>query len=185
MVFVVRKLWTLVWIHTTDRSLERSFSALRVYLRFSDTAARRDGENFGQFEFHTCAPCVASPRSLKITLDASKLVCARSLLGVDRMSRNVQQAGGERFLSHLRAVEICCRGNLTKRAPDALNMHPCSFHYRTLQYKRQLTTSVLYLIKWVICNADMDNLFLPVATEQWGMQFYNGVAWVLHTSRRC
>jgi hypothetical protein len=25
------------------------------------------------------------------------------------------------------AVEICYRGNLTKRAPDVLNMHPCFF----------------------------------------------------------
>ena len=88
------------------------------------------------------------------------------LLGVDRMSRNVQQAVGQRFLSSLRAVEICFRGNLTKRSSDALNLHPCSFHYRTLQYKRQLTASVLHLIKWVICDVDMDNLVLPVATER-------------------
>jgi hypothetical protein len=88
------------------------------------------------------------------------------LLGADRMSRNVQQAVGQRFLSCLRAVEICFRGNVTKRLFDALNLHPCSFHYRTLQYNRQLTTSVSHLIKWVMCDVDIDNLVLPVATER-------------------
>jgi len=121
-------------------------------------------------------PCVASRRSLKITLAPSKSVCARLLLGVDRMSGNVQQAVDQRFLSCLRAVEVCFRGSFTNRVPDAINMHPCSFRYRTLQYKRQLTTSVSYLIKLVICNSDMDNLVLPVTTERCEMQFCNGVA---------
>jgi hypothetical protein len=80
-------------------------------------------------------------------LDSSARVYACSLLGMYRMFRHVQQAVGQSFLSCLRNVEACLRGILTDRAPDALNVHICSFNYITIEYKRQVTSSVSYLNK--------------------------------------
>jgi hypothetical protein len=52
--------------------------------------------------------------------------------------------------------------------------------YYFIEYKRQLTTSVSYVNKWIMCNVDMGNLGLPVGVwpPNGGLviQLYNAVA---------